>query len=189
MHSALWIAILVALPLLAIGAWLVLTYNKLVRLRQFLGEAWSAIDAELQRRHDLIPALVEVVKGHAAHERETLERVTQARAAARNERGVDDAVAKETQLVATLRRLLAVAEAYPELKASERFLDLQHQLVETETRLSKARRFYNANVRAMNNAVGRFPSNLVAGRFGFGPQPYFEVEEAARAAAAVTMNR
>ncbi len=189
MHPGLWILLLVALPVVVVGGWLVLTYNRLVRLRQFVREAWSAIDTELQRRHDLIPSLVEVVKGYAAHERETFQRVMQARAAATNEGGVDGAARKETALVGGLRRLLAIAEAYPDLKASERFLDLQNELVATETRLSKARRFYNANVRAMNQAVASVPANLVAGRFGFGPQPYFEVEEAAHSAPAVNLAR
>ncbi len=188
MTPTLWILLLIALSLVLIGGWTVVTYNRLVRLRQFVHEAWSAIDTELQRRHDLIPSLVEVVKGYAAHERQTLERVIAARAEAVADHGpVESKAAHETELVGALQRLLVIAEAYPDLKASDRFLDLQHQLVETETRLSKARRFYNANVREINTTVHSFPTTLLARPLGFTPQPYFEVEESARAAPGVRM--
>jgi LemA protein len=181
------IVILVAVLLLA-GSLLIWAYNLLVRLRQNVHEAWSAIDTELQRRHDLVPALVETVKGYAAHEKQTLEAVIAARNAAAADHGpVASQAQHQGQLVEALRRLMAVVEAYPDLKASSRFLDLQHQLVETEDRLSKARRFYNANVRELNTAAQAFPLSLVAGRFGFEPQPYFEVEETARKAPAVKM--
>lgn len=178
-----WIILLVIAPLLLAGLFVVWTYNRLVRLRQNVREAWSAIDTELQRRYDLIPSLVEVVKGYAAHERQTLEQVMAARAAATADHGpVESKAAHEGQLVGALRGLFAVVEAYPQLRASERFLDLQRELSETETRLSKARRFYNANVREMNTSVQAFPQRLIAGPFGFREQPYFEVEETARAA-------
>ena len=178
-----WMLVLLGGLVAAAVAFVVLAYNRLVHRRQNVHEAWSAIDTELQRRHDLVPALVETVKGYAAHERQTLERVIAARAAAVADHGPLESQARhEGELVEALRRLLVVAEAYPDLKASDRFLDLQNQLVETETRLAKARRFYNANVRELNTAVLSFPWSLVAGGFGFSTQPYFEVEETARAA-------
>lgn len=173
---------------LVVGSVLVFIYNRLVRLGQNVQEAWSAIDTELQRRHDLVPALVETVKGYASHESKTLEAVILARNAAAAERGADAAHQKsESAMVEALRRLLVVVEAYPELKADQRFLDLQKQLVETEDRLSKARRFYNANIRELNTAVQTFPWSLLAGPFGFAALPYFEVEEAARKTPAVKM--
>src|SRR5688572_11650151 len=179
------IVILIA-GILVVGSLLIYAYNLLVRLRQNVHEAWSAIDTELQRRHDLIPALVETVKGYAAHERGTLEAVIAARNAAAADHGpVESQAQHQGQLVEALRRLLAVVEAYPDLKASSRYLDLQKQLVETEDRLSKARRFYNANVRELNTATQSFPLSLLAGWFRFEPQPYFEVEETARRAPAV----
>jgi LemA protein len=183
------LAIVIIVGVVLVAALLVVwAYNFLVRLRQNVHEAWSAIDTELQRRHDLVPALVETVKGYAAHEKQTLEAVIAARNAAAADHGpVESQAQHQGQLVEALRRLLAVVEAYPDLKASSRFLDLQKQLVETEDRLSKARRFYNANVRELNTAAQAFPLSLVAGRFGFEPQPYFEVEEAARKTPAVKM--
>ena len=183
-----WILVLVGAGVALAGLFLVVAYNRLVRWRQNVHEAWSAIDTELQRRHDLIPSLVETVKGYAAHERQTLERVVAARAAAVANHGpVESQARHEGELVEALRRLLAVVEAYPDLKASDRFLQLQTELVETEGRLSKARRFYNANVRELNTAILTFPWSLVSGPFGFATQPYFEVEEAARAAPEVRM--
>ncbi len=174
--------------ILLVGSVLVWIYNRLVRLRQNVHEAWSAIDTELQRRYDLIPALVETVKGYAAHERSTLEQVIAARNVAAAERGPEEShQAHEKEMVVALRRLLAVVEAYPDLKASDRFLQLQEELVATEGRLSKSRRFYNANVRELNTAVQTLPWSMVAGPFGFGSQPYFEVEEAARQAPGVKM--
>lgn len=181
------IVILIGLAL-AVGSVLVFIHNRLVRLRQNVHEAWSAIDTELQRRHDLVPVLVETVKGYASHERGTLEAVIAARNTAAAQRGADQAHQQnESAMVEALRRLLVVVEAYPELKADQRFLDLQKQLVETEDRLSKARRFYNANVRELNTAVQTFPWSLLAGPFGFAALPYFEVEEAARKTPAVKM--
>jgi len=157
--------------------WLVLTYNMFVRLRQQLSESWAGIDTELKRRYDLIPNLVETVKGYAGHERRTLEAVTEARARAAASGGSPGAQARDEQeLVASLNRLLAVAEAYPDLKASAHFLQLQTELANTEDRIQAARRFFNANVRDLNTRVEVFPSNLVASMFGVKQAEFFEVE-------------
>jgi LemA protein len=159
--------------------WVVLCYNALVRLRQQCAESWSGIDTELKRRYDLIPNLVSVVKEYAAHERELLSDVTEARAQAVASTGRPATqAADEQRLVGSLDRLFAVAEGYPALKASDNFLALQQQLVETEDRIQAARRFYNANVRDLNTRIEVFPSNLVAAGFGFRPGEYFEVEAA-----------
>ena len=178
-----WILVGIGVLVALAGLFLVAAYNRLVRRRQNVHEAWSAIDTELQRRYDLIPSLVETVKGYAAHERQTLERVIAARNVAASGRGPDEPHQRhEAAMVDALGRLLVLVEQYPQLKASERFLQLQRELVETEGRLSKARRFYNANVRELNTAILSFPWSLVAGPAGFQAQPYFEVEETARAA-------
>lgn len=183
------IIVIVVGAILFAGSVLVFVYNRFVRLRQNVQEAWGAIDTELQRRHDLIPALVEVVKGYAAHERGTLERVIAARNTAAAGRGADEVHQRqESEMVEALRRLLVVVEAYPQLKADKQFLDLQKQLAETENRLSKSRRFYNANVRELNTAVQSFPWSLLAAPFGFAVEPYFDVEEAARQTPAVRMS-
>jgi len=159
--------------------WLVGTYNALVRLRQHVRESWSGIDTELKRRYDLIPNLVETVKGYAAHERQVLQAVTEARSRAVASTGSPASQAKdENALVGALRQLFAVAESYPDLKASENFLHLQQELVNTEDRIQAARRFYNANVRDINTRISVFPSNLIAGAFGFKPEEFFEVEDA-----------
>ena len=160
---------------------LAFSYNRFVNQRNLIKDSWSNIDTELRRRYDLIPNLVETVKGYAAHERELFENVTRARAAAVASQGPPEAQATaEVPLVQGVQRLLAVAENYPELKASENFLELQKQLTETEDRLQAARRFYNANVRDYNRRVQSFPSNLVAGMFKFVAAQFFEVEEAVR---------
>jgi len=175
-------AVLVVLLVVGVvlAAIIIGTYNRLVRLRQNVRESWSAIDTELRRRYDLIPNLVETVKGYAAHERGTLEAVIAARNAAASNNGPPAAQAQtENMLSGALRQLFALSEAYPQLKANENFNQLQEQLNETETRISQARRFYNANVREINTAVEMFPSSLIAGMFGFRPEQYFEVEEAA----------
>lgn len=172
----------VGVALLLVGLWWLLTYNGLVRLRQHVREAWSNIDTELQRRYDLIPNLVEAVRGYAAHERALFERVAVARTAARDEAGgVERQAQRETELTRALRPVLAVAEAYPELKASQHFLKLQQELTNTEDRIQAARRFYNANVRDLNTRVESVPSNLVAGMGDFRREAFFEIETAARA--------
>lgn len=159
--------------------WIAFMYNSLVRGRNHCTESWSNVDTELKRRYDLIPNLVETVKGYAKHEREVLEQVTQARAAAVDSQGSPASQAKdENALVSSLRKLLAVAENYPDLKASKNFLELQHELTNTEDRIQRARRFYNGNVRDYNNKVQSVPSNAIAGMFHFKPEEFFEIENA-----------
>ena len=158
--------------------WVVGTFNGLVRLRNHCRESWSDIDTELKRRHDLIPNLVSTVKAYAAHERETFERVVAARerAEAPHDR-VRDQAGDESVLSREVGHLLALAEGYPELKSDRNFLHLQHELVNTEDRIQAARRFYNANVRDLNNRVEMFPSSLVAGAMNLGNWDYFEIAD------------
>jgi LemA protein len=175
--TALWI--IIALLVLVAGA-LVISYNRFVSQRNLVAESWRQIDVELHRRHDLIPNLVETVKGYASHERDVFEAVTTARAAAASPGSTPAAQAQQEGVLGqALGRLFAVAEAYPDLKASTNFLELQKQLTETEDRIAAGRRFYNANVRALNTRVESFPSNVVASTFGFKPAEYFEVEDVA----------
>ncbi len=180
MHPAYIVLIVVVILLL----WIAVMYNALVRGRNTCDESWSDIDTELKRRYDLIPNLVEVVKGYAKHEREVLERVTQARAAAVASTGSPESQAHdENELVKSLRQMLVVVESYPDLKASQNFLALQGELVNTEDRIQRARRFYNANVRDYNTRCEVFPSNLIAGSFGFQKREFFEVDNAIERAA------
>lgn len=160
----------------------IVTYNRLVRFRNRIEAAWAQIDVQLRRRHDLIPNLVETVKGYAAHERETLEAVTRARqqAVQAQGEGVESQAQAENFLTQTLRQLFAVAEAYPDLKANENFLALQEELTGTESRIAFARQFYNEQVLAYDNALETFPSNVIAGAFSFEPKEYFEAEENSR---------
>jgi LemA protein len=182
--TALWI-VLAVVVLLAVA--IVVSYNRFVRQRNLVQESWRQVDVELKRRHDLIPNLVETVKGYATHEREVFDAVTKARAQAAAPGSTPAQQAQQEGILGqALGRLFAVAEAYPELKASANFLELQRELTETEDRIAAGRRFYNANVRAMNTRVESFPSNLVASVFGFHKEEYFEVEdEAVRSAPAV----
>ena len=175
--TPLWI-VLAVLVLVAVA--LVVSYNRFVSQRNLVAESWRQIDVELHRRHDLIPNLVETVKGYASHERGVFEAVTQARAAAASP-GATPAIQAQQEgiLGQALGRLFAVAEAYPDLKASTNFLELQRQLTETEDRIAAGRRFYNANVRALNTRVESFPSNIVASTFNFTQAEYFEVEDVA----------
>lgn len=168
-----------ALVVLIPAIWLIGTYNGLVRLRQHVKESWSGIDTELRRRYNLVPNLVETVKGYAAHERQVLQRVVEARQQAVDSRGSPAAQARdENVLVGSLRHLFAVVEGYPDLKASAGFLALQMELANTEDRIQAARRFYNANVRDLNTRVEVFPSNLVARMFSFRHAEFFEVDHA-----------
>ncbi|MBN2163091.1 MAG: LemA family protein [Pontiellaceae bacterium] len=170
-------AVLFLLPLI----YAVTTYNTLVALKNHISEAWSNIDTELKRRYDLIPNLVETVKGYAAHERETLERVIELRNQCAADHGsISHQAGTEQQLVAAVRNLLAVAEAYPDLKANQNFLQLQNELVNTEDRIQAARRFYNGNVRDMRNKCEAFPSSLIASLFNFQPHDFFDVDPAVR---------
>ncbi len=179
--AGILLLIVIGLPL----AW----YNKLVRLRQLIRESWGNVDVQLKRRYDLIPNLVNVVKGYAQHERDTLEMVIEARNRAQANSGAVVAQADdERRLVSATRQLFAVAESYPELKASQNFAALQGELVNTEDRIAAARRFYNANVRDYNVARTTFPTMLVAGLGDFPPQDYFEVDDfTVRAAPTVSL--
>lgn len=175
--SKIVIGILVFVGLII--AYLVATYNRLVNLRTLIENAWSNIDTELKRRYDLIPNLVSTVKGYAAHERDVLEKVTRARTQAMQ--GHDDhqrQARDENDLSRALRGVLAIVESYPDLKASEQFLALQHELSNTENRIQAARRFYNGNVKDNNSLVQQFPSNLLAGMFGFRDASFLEIESA-----------
>ena len=164
-------------------------FNRLVRLRNMVRESWRNIDTELQRRYDLIPNLVSTVKGYAAHERAVFESVTQLRTDAMAEHGPPDAQAtREVALGQGVGQLMAVAENYPELKASEHFLGLQRQLIDTEDRIQVSRRIYNANVRAYDSLVQTFPSLIIARRFRFETEPYFEVEPVVRSAGPPPIN-
>jgi LemA protein len=176
----LWIILGVVALVVILG---ILSYNRFVSGRQLIRDSWANIDTELRRRYDLIPNLVETVKGYAAHERGVFEEVTRARAAAVSATGSPaEQAAAEGPFVAALRQLFAVAENYPELKANQNFLALQSELSNTEDRLQTSRRFYNANVREFNRRVQSFPSNVVARSFGFKEEQFFEVEETLREA-------
>lgn len=157
-------------------------YNKLIKLRTMVQEAWSGINVQLKKRHDLIPNLVETVKGYASHERETFENVTQARAGAMQAQDIKSQEAAENNLNAALIRLLAVAEQYPELKANQNFLQLQNQLSLIESDIEKSRRYYNGTVRENNILVDTFPSNVIAGMFKFTKSLFFELENEAEKA-------
>ena len=184
MENLLPILIVVGALILIPLIWLIATYNILVRLRFQLKESWSDVQAELQRRYDLIPNLVEIVKGYAKHERETLEHVVELRnTAAANHGTPQEQAGDENSFIGGVKQLFAVAEAYPDLKANQNFLQLQDELVNTEDRIQASRRFYNANVRDLNTRVGVFPSNLVAGMFHFEQAQYFEIEDSSIRAA------
>jgi LemA protein len=179
------IVVLVLVVLLAL--WGVVSYNRLIRLRNLVQEAWRQIDVELTRRHDLIPNLVETVKGYASHERGTLEDVMKARSAAMSGGQSPAGLAQnENVLTQALGRLFAVAEAYPDLKANQNFLALQQELASTEDRIASGRRYYNANVRELNTKVESVPSNIVAGLAHIGRAEYFEAEGAERQAPQVS---
>lgn len=171
---------IVLVVVVLVAVFFISLYNKLVRLRQNVKESWSAIDTELRRRYDLIPNLVETVKGYASHEKETLERVITARNAAVSNTGTPAEQAKDENILSgALRQVFALSENYPDLKANQGFQQLQGQLEQTETQIAQSRRFYNANVREMNNAVEMFPSSIVAGMGGFKSAEYFEIDEPA----------
>jgi LemA protein len=176
--EVLWVVLGIVVVLAIAG---VVSYNRFVSQRNLIRDAWANIDTELRRRYDLIPNLVETVKGYATHEREVFENVTRARAAATAATGSPaEQAAAEGPLVAALRQLLAVVENYPDLKANQNFLALQAELTTTEDRLQTARRFYNANVRDYNERVQSVPSNIIANMFNFELEEFFEVEESLR---------
>lgn len=174
MSILFWVIIAILAILLF---WLVVIFNGLVSLRNRTKEAWSDIDVQLKRRYDLIPNLVETVKGYAKHEKELFEKVTEARAAAIKASGVKEQQEAENVLTGALKSIFAVAENYPQLRASENFQKLQDELTDTENKIEAARRFYNANVRDLNIKIESFPSNIVAKIFGFKQAELFEIEE------------
>ena len=179
-----WIVLLALILLVVFGG--IASYNRFVSQRNLVRDAWANIDTELRRRYDLIPNLVETVKGYASHEREVFENVTKARAMATAATGSPaEQAAAEGPFVAALRQLFAVAENYPDLKANQNFLALQAELSNTEDRLQTARRFYNSNVRDYNRRVQSFPSNVIARSFGFTEEQFFEVDESLRGDAGV----
>ncbi len=165
------ILIIIIVPILLI----VFLYNKLIRLRTRTEEAWSDIKVQLKRRYDLIPNLVQTVKGYATHEKNVLENVTKARTTAMSAKGAKDSLKKENALAGTLKTLFAVAENYPELKANANFLELQRELSDTENKIQASRRFYNGNVRDLNIAIQTFPSNMIANLFKFDKKELFEL--------------
>lgn len=155
----------------------IIIYNSLIRLKNRVDEAWSDIDVQLKRRYDLIPNLINTVKGYATHERELLEKVTVARTTAMNAGSLEEKQQAENMLSGTLKSLFAVAENYPDLKANQNFLELQRELADTENKIQAARRFYNGNVRDFNTKIEIFPSNLVAKAMNFSQRAFFEAEE------------
>ena len=173
---ALWIVLgVVAMVVL----WAILAYNRFIRLRTRVDNAWSQIDVQLRRRYDLIPNLVETVKGYAAHERELFEDVAKLRSQAEQAGSVQDQAHAENQLTAGLRKLIAVAENYPQLKANENFLALQEELTSTEGKIAYARQFYNDQVMLLNTRIQSFPSNIIARAGKFQPRQFFEIDEPA----------
>jgi LemA protein len=167
------IAIIVGIVLL-----LIMMYNGLAQLRVRADSAWSDIDVQLKRRHDLIPNLVETVKGYATHEKGTFENIARYRSAAMSATTVDEKAQAEGQLTQALRGLLAVAENYPQLRASEQFTSLQTNLTDTENAIQNSRRYYNAVVRDLNTKIATFPSNIIAGMFSFQPRQFFQTDTA-----------
>lgn len=157
--------------------WMIAAYNSLIRTRNRTKEAWSDIDVQLKRRYDLIPNLIEIVKGYATHEREVFEKVTQARAQAISAQGMKQKAEAENMLSETLKSLFAVSESYPDLKASTNFLELQRELTDTEDKIQAARRFYNNNVMELNTKIETFPNNMMAGMFGFKQMELFQTAE------------
>src|SRR4030043_484969 len=171
------IVVLVVLALIIL--WIIVAYNRLITLRNRAKEAWSDIDVQLKRRYDLIPNLVETVKGYAAHEKEVFEKVTEARTRAMGAQTIKEKGEAENFLSNTLKSLFAVAENYPQLRAAENFLELQRELRDTEDKVQAARRFYNGNVRDLNIQIESFPASIIANIFRFAKMAFFETEEEA----------
>src|SRR3989338_3550144 len=167
-----------AIPI-AVLLWFIMMYNGFVRMRNRVREAWADIDVQLKRRHDLIPNLISTVKGYAGHEREVLDRVTQARASVMSAQNRQDVEKGENMLSDALKSLFAVSENYPDLKASTNFLELQRELSDTENKIQAARRFYNSNVLEYNTSTQTVPSNMISGMFGFTKREFFDLEEEA----------
>ena len=181
-----WVVVIAIALAVVIGLLLVTLYNRLVRLRNRTENAWSQVDVQLKRRYDLIPNLVETVKGYAAHERGTFEAVTNARTAAQQAQGVAQQAEAENMLTAAIGRLFAVAEAYPQLRATENFQQLQAQLSDVEQNIAVSRQVYNDTVLSYDNALETVPTNVIAGIFHFNPREYFQTEDATRAAPQVS---
>lgn len=179
MNTVIWIIIGV---IAVVVLWLVGTFNRLVTLKNRTQEAWSDIDVQLKRRHDLIPNLIETVKGYAAQEKGVFENVTKARAAAMGAQGVDARAKAEDTLSGTLKSLFAVAENYPQLRSSENFGKLQDELSDTENKIQASRRFYNGNVRDFNTSLETFPTNIIGSMFKFMKREFFQIENEAEKA-------
>ncbi|TVP44350.1 MAG: LemA family protein [Gemmatimonadales bacterium] len=173
----MWVFLIIVLVIVAVG---VLMYNSLVQLRERVDSSWSDIDVQLKRRHDLVPNLVETVRGYASHERETLEGVIRARNAAVSAQGPQDQAQAENQLSGALRQIFALSESYPQLQAADNFRDLQQTLKQLEDSIQRARVGYNNQVREYNTKIRSVPSNIVANMGGFRPREFFEIEEGAR---------
>lgn len=173
----MWIPLIIVAIVVLVLAWLALGYNGFVRLVTQTKEAWADIDVQLKRRYDLIPNLIETVKGYAAHEESVFAKVTEARAQALSAQGPVEKGKAENMLTESLKSVFAVAEAYPQLRAVESFTSLQTELADTENKIQAARRFYNGNVRDLNIKVETFPSNIIAGLFHFTKQEFFQLEE------------
>lgn len=170
--------IIVLLVIIVAGIWLVIMFNSLIRSRNRVKESWSDIDVQLKRRYDLIPNLVETVKGYAAHEAGTLDKVIQARAKAMSAQGAKEKGEAENMLSGALKSMFALAEAYPQLRAVESFTKLQDELTDTENKVQAARRFYNTNVLSFNTKIEQVPNNIVASMFGFKKEEFFEITDA-----------
>ena len=179
----LWVIVIAVIVVLAFVV--VAMYNRLVRLRNRTENSWSQVDVQLRRRYDLIPNLVESVKGYASHERSTFDEVTKARTAAQQAQGVEEKAGAENVLTAAIGRLFAVAEAYPELRATENFQQLQAQLADVEQNIVVSRQVYNDTVLTYDNALETVPTNIVAGLFNFSAREYFQTEDATREAPSV----
>lgn len=174
--------IILLILVIGIGIFLVMVYNRLVALRQTCNQAWGDIDVQLKQRHDLVPNIVETVKGYAAHEKDTLENVTKARQQAIDANSLKGLAEAENMLSGALRQLFALSEAYPDLKANQNFLSLQNELADLENKIAAARRFFNNAVNEYNTATEQFPAVVIAGSMGFKQREYFEVGEAERGA-------
>jgi len=170
------ILIIILVVVVLIAAWLISVYNSLIKSRNRVDEAWSDIDVQLKRRYDLIPNLIATVKGYAKHESEVFQKVTEARSQAMQAKSVEEKGKAENMLSETLKSLFAVAESYPDLKASQNFLSLQDELTDTENKIQASRRFYNGNVRDFNTKIQIFPNNIVAGMLGFKKYDFFQIE-------------
>lgn len=169
---------IVGIVVLLAVVWVVVAYNNFVKLRTRAKEAWSDISVQLKRRYDLIPNLINTVKGYASHESQTFEKVTEARTKAMGAQSVEDTAQAENMLTGALKSVFALSEAYPDLKANENFLELQRELSDTENKIQASRRFYNTNVRDLNIGIESFPGNVIAGMFKFTKEAFFELDEA-----------